>query len=92
MLQCYLCSFTHIILLDTGDRLNFGIAAEKAKSEGLKVEMVIVGDDVAIVEEAKGSITGVRHLTCLYVFHHVVKKRPNLRIISPLPLLFHILP
>ena len=32
----------------TGDRLNFGLAAEKAKSMGYKVEMVIVGDDIAI--------------------------------------------
>lgn len=32
----------------TGDRLNFGLAAEKAKALGLAVEMVIVGDDVAI--------------------------------------------
>jgi triose/dihydroxyacetone kinase / FAD-AMP lyase (cyclizing) len=31
-----------------GDRLNFGLAAEKARAEGLKVEMVIVGDDIAI--------------------------------------------
>lgn len=32
----------------TGDRLNFGLAAEKARAMGLAVEMVIVGDDVAI--------------------------------------------
>lgn len=32
----------------TGDRLNFGLAAEKAKRYGLKVEMVIVSDDVAL--------------------------------------------
>lgn len=32
----------------TGDRLNFGLAAEKAKKAGLKVEMVIVGDDIAL--------------------------------------------
>ena len=32
----------------TGDRLNYGLAAEKAKALGHKVEMVIVGDDVAI--------------------------------------------
>ena len=31
----------------TGDKLNFGVAAEEAKAEGLKVEMVIVADDVA---------------------------------------------
>ena len=32
----------------TGDRLNFGLAAERAKAMGRKVEMVIVGDDIAI--------------------------------------------
>lgn len=32
----------------TGDRLNFGLAAEKAKRYGLKVEMVIVADDIAL--------------------------------------------
>ncbi|RAH36943.1 dihydroxyacetone kinase subunit DhaK [Halomonas sp. SL1] len=34
----------------TGDRLNFGLAAERARGEGLNVEMVIVSDDVAIAE------------------------------------------
>jgi dihydroxyacetone kinase len=32
----------------TGDRLNFGLAAEKARAEGFQVEMVIVGDDIAL--------------------------------------------
>jgi dihydroxyacetone kinase len=32
----------------TGDRLNFGLAAEKAKRLGYKVEMVIVSDDIAL--------------------------------------------
>ncbi|KAL8153555.1 LOW QUALITY PROTEIN: hypothetical protein V2J09_011315 [Rumex salicifolius] len=32
----------------TGDRLNFGLAAERAKSEGYNVETVIVGDDCAL--------------------------------------------
>ena len=32
----------------TGDRLNFGLAAEKAKRYGLKVEMVTVADDIAL--------------------------------------------
>jgi len=31
-----------------GDRLNFGLAAERARAEGLKVEMVIVADDIAL--------------------------------------------
>ena len=34
----------------TGDRLNFGLAAELARAEGLRVELVVVGDDVAIAE------------------------------------------
>ncbi len=32
----------------TGDRLNFGLAAERAKKLGKKVEMVIVADDIAL--------------------------------------------
>lgn len=32
----------------TGDRLNYGLAAEKAKALGHKVEMIIIGDDIAI--------------------------------------------
>jgi len=35
----------------TGDRLNFGLAAERARSFGLKVEMVIVDDDVALPDQ-----------------------------------------
>ena len=29
-------------------RLNFGIAVEQAKSEGLQVELVVVADDCAV--------------------------------------------
>lgn len=32
----------------TGDRLNFGLAAEQAKSEGYDIKTVIVGDDCAL--------------------------------------------
>ncbi|WP_213881614.1 dihydroxyacetone kinase subunit DhaL [Pseudomonas sp. dw_358] len=32
----------------TGDRLNFGLAAELARSAGVAVEMIVVGDDVAL--------------------------------------------
>lgn len=32
----------------TGDRLNFGLAAEMARSEGIEVELVIVDDDAAL--------------------------------------------
>lgn len=37
-----------IICNYTGDRLNFGAAAERAKAEGLNVELVIVADDCAL--------------------------------------------
>ena len=36
-----------------GDRLNFGLAAERARTDGLKVEMVIVADDVALDDFAR---------------------------------------
>jgi ATP-dependent dihydroxyacetone kinase len=32
----------------TGDRLNFGLAAERARAFGLKVEVVVVDDDIAL--------------------------------------------
>ncbi|MBE0454586.1 dihydroxyacetone kinase subunit DhaK [Roseovarius autotrophicus] len=32
----------------TGDRLNFGLAAERARAQGLRVSMVIVDDDIAL--------------------------------------------
>src|SRR3954463_10886795 len=32
----------------TGDRLNFGLAAELARAEGIPVELVVVADDVAL--------------------------------------------
>jgi dihydroxyacetone kinase len=37
----------------TGDRLNFGLAAEKARAEGFRVEMVIVADDIALPDIAQ---------------------------------------
>jgi dihydroxyacetone kinase len=33
----------------TGDKINFGLAREIALSEGLKVEMIVIGDDVALL-------------------------------------------
>ncbi|MBN9669440.1 dihydroxyacetone kinase subunit DhaK [Roseibium aggregatum] len=40
----------------TGDRLNFGLAAERARAFGHKVKMVVVDDDVALpdVPQARG--------------------------------------
>ena len=40
----------------TGDRLNFGLAAERARAYGLDVSIVMVGDDIALpdVPQARG--------------------------------------
>ena len=40
----------------TGDRLNFGLAAERARAFGLRVSMVVVDDDIALPElpQARG--------------------------------------
>ena len=40
----------------TGDRLNFGLAAERAKAFGLNVSMVVVDDDIALPDlpQARG--------------------------------------
>ena len=36
------------MLYVAGDKLQFGLAAENAKAEGYKVEMVLVGDDCSL--------------------------------------------
>ncbi|XP_062214769.1 putative 3,4-dihydroxy-2-butanone kinase [Phragmites australis] len=53
----------------TGDRLNFGLAAEQAKSEGYKMEMVIVGDDCALPPPR--GIVGRRGLAGTILVHKV---------------------
>ena len=54
----------------TGDRLNFGLAAEMARSEGISVEMIIVDDDVAL--KGTGSATGARGLAGTIFVHKLV--------------------
>jgi dihydroxyacetone kinase len=54
----------------TGDRLNFGLAAEIARSEGIPVEMIVVHDDVAL--SGSGSITGARGLAGTVFIHKIV--------------------
>ncbi|KAI4352064.1 hypothetical protein L6164_006350 [Bauhinia variegata] len=53
----------------TGDRLNFGLAAEQAKSEGYQVETVIVGDDCALPPPR--GIAGRRGLAGTILVHKV---------------------
>lgn len=54
----------------TGDRLNFGLAAEMARLEGFAVEMVIVGDDVAL-GHAVTETAGRRGLAGTVLIHKI---------------------
>jgi dihydroxyacetone kinase len=54
----------------TGDRLNFGLAAEMARSEGIPVEMIIVDDDVAL--NGKTQFAGARGLAGTIFVHKLV--------------------
>ncbi|KAK5993449.1 Dihydroxyacetone kinase 1 [Cladobotryum mycophilum] len=45
-----------VVMNYTGDILNFGMAVEKAKTAGLNVEMVVVGDDVGVGREKAGKV------------------------------------
>lgn len=56
----------------TGDRLNFGLAAEIARSEGLQVAMVVVDDDVALGEGGgPGNGVGRRGIAGTVLVHKV---------------------
>eukprot|EP00966_Prymnesium_polylepis_P294894 6809884-Prymnesium_polylepis.1 len=55
---------------DTGDRLNFGMACEKAKAAGLAVEMVVVGDDCALAGRGTG-IAGRRGIAGTCFVHKI---------------------
>lgn len=53
----------------TGDRLNFGLAAELARAEGVSVEMVIVDDDMAL--DAGPETAGRRGIAGTILVHKV---------------------
>ncbi|MCU1717755.1 dihydroxyacetone kinase subunit DhaL [Pseudomonas sp. 5P_3.1_Bac2] len=58
-----------IIKSYTGDRLNFGLAAEIARTQGVKVEVVVVGDDVAL--DDAGRAVGRRGIAGTVFIHKV---------------------
>ena len=71
----------------TGDRLNFGLAAEMARGEGIPVEMLIVDDDVAL--SGTSQATGARGLAGTVFVHKLLgaaategKKLPQLAAIG----------
>lgn len=49
----------------TGDRLNFGAAAERAKAEGLKVEMVVTAGKSVGTAAAAATCSGLMVAQCL---------------------------
>ncbi|XP_046567393.1 LOW QUALITY PROTEIN: triokinase/FMN cyclase-like [Haliotis rubra] len=53
----------------TGDRLNFGLAAERAKAEGISVDMVVVAEDCALTSTDK---TAGRRGLCGTVLIHKI--------------------
>lgn len=55
-----------VVMNYTGDVLNFGMAVEKARANGVEVDMVVVGDDVGVGRK-KGGKVGRRGIagTCL---------------------------
>lgn len=55
----------------TGDRLNFGLAAELARAEGLKVEVVVVADDVALAAVDESRHVGRRGLAGTILVHKI---------------------
>lgn len=55
----------------TGDRLNFGFAAERAVTEGMRVEMVVVGEDCALT--SKDKTAGRRGLCGTVLIHKVIR-------------------
>jgi dihydroxyacetone kinase len=54
----------------TGDRLNFGLAAEMARAEGIPVEIVVVDDDVAL--KGTKQATGARGLAGTVFIHKLL--------------------
>lgn len=54
----------------TGDVLNFGMAVEKAKAAGLKVEMLVVGDDVGVGRTQAGKV-GRRGIAGTVIVHKI---------------------
>ncbi|KAL3703877.1 Dihydroxyacetone kinase 2 [Talaromyces marneffei ATCC 18224] len=63
-----ICRILMIVKNYTGDKLNFGLAAIKARASGLNVEVVVVGDDVSV---ANNPTVGRRGLAGVVFVHKV---------------------
>lgn len=59
-----------VVMNYTGDVLNFGMAVEKAKAAGMKVEMVVMGDDAGVGREQGGKV-GRRGIAGTVLVHKI---------------------
>ncbi|KAH7092272.1 dihydroxyacetone kinase [Paraphoma chrysanthemicola] len=59
-----------VVMNYTGDVLNFGMAVEKARAQGVEVDMVVVGDDAG-VGRAKGGKVGRRGIAGTVLVHKI---------------------
>jgi dihydroxyacetone kinase len=57
----------------TGDRLNFGLASKRAQLEGIKVDWILVDEDVALIdsENQRDSSVGSRGLCGTVLIHKI---------------------
>ena len=79
------CDVLLIVKNYTGDRLNFGMAAERANQEGIQTNMIIVADDCAI-PRTKG-ITGARGVAGTVLIHKIAGAAAGTYIVA----FFHLL-
>lgn len=61
----------------TGDILHFGLAAERAKAQGLNVELLIVQDDVS-VGKTKNGMVGRRGLAGTCLVHKIIGAKSSI--------------
>lgn len=64
------CQVLMIVTNYTGDRLNFGIACERARVKGHMTEMVVVGEDCAL--DSVDHSAGRRGLAGTMMIHKVI--------------------
>ena len=57
----YFCTAGVVVIINnyTGDRLNFGIAIERAKAEGVLVDLIVNGEDCATTTEMSAGRRGL---------------------------------
>jgi triose/dihydroxyacetone kinase / FAD-AMP lyase (cyclizing) len=60
-----------VVMNYTGDRLNFGMAAERAQLHGIPVEVVLVADDCGVPAAGIGGPRGLAGTIFVHKVRHV---------------------